>query len=112
MTTMRAPDRKRRAKKAALECLAEIQTTVCFPPKNERTRKALAAMVKLAAIPKPAREDKLIAMLYVAAQRSGWEKGPTLNEAINAANDWYYNKYGYEGPPASVALRKMGGGEA
>ena len=43
---MRAPDRKRRAQKAANETLAEV--TICKPPKNAKTRRALASMTKLA----------------------------------------------------------------
>lgn len=40
------------------------------------------------------RAEKVIAMLYVAIQREGWEKGPTIEEAIDSANDFYYFKHG------------------
>lgn len=52
----------------------------------------------------------VIAQLYVAVQRKGWEKGPTISEAIKGANDYYYAQFGYEGEPASEALIKIGGG--
>lgn len=45
--TMRAPDRRRRARKAAAETLAEV--TMCKLPKNIKTRRALVSMAKLAA---------------------------------------------------------------
>ena len=41
-------------------------------------------------------EERTIAILYCAIQKEGWQKGPTESEAIAAANDWFYNKYGYE----------------
>jgi hypothetical protein len=41
-------------------------------------------------------EERTIAILYCAIQKEGWQEGPTESEAIAAANDWFYNKYGYE----------------
>ena len=53
------------------------------------------------------KEFQVIATLYVALTKQHWEEGPSVNEAIDAANDWYYNTYGYEGDAASVGLPKM-----
>ena len=52
-------------------------------------------------------EEGIIGVLYAAMIKHSWEKGPTDDEAICAANDWFYNKYGYERGAASVRIPKM-----
>jgi hypothetical protein len=54
-----------------------------------------------------AREAReVIAKLYVASKREGWEKGPTLSEAQDAAQDWLYKVYGHEQGAASELFWK------
>ena len=36
----------------------------------------------------------VLAMLYSALVKEGWEEGPTDKEAITAAQDWFENRYG------------------
>ena len=40
--------------------------------------------------------EQVIATLYLALKREGWEKGPTVNDAIEEAHSWFYNRNGYE----------------
>lgn len=49
---------------------------------------------------------KVIATLYVAMRREGWEEGPTIDEASNLACDWFYNNFGHDREAASVEFRK------
>jgi hypothetical protein len=56
---------------------------------------------------KELKEFQVIAILYVALTKPSWAEGPTDNEAIEAANDWYYNTYGYEHGSASLEIPKM-----
>ncbi len=37
-----------------------------------------------------------ISILYRALTKEAWQKGPSPSEAIDYANDWYYNEFGYE----------------
>jgi hypothetical protein len=72
--------------------------------KDIKTMETLA----LAMVRKDQAAARVIAMLYVALTREAWMPGPTASEAIDAANDWYYSTYGYEGgDAASVAIPKM-----
>jgi hypothetical protein len=51
----------------------------------------------------------VIAKLYVAMSREGWEKGPSINEARDAAQDWLYQTYGHdEGAASEVFWRDLG----
>jgi len=50
----------------------------------------------------------VIGSLVVAVHREGWEEGPTINEANDLANTWYYAHFGYGGKAASQALEAAG----
>lgn len=54
---------------------------------------------------------KVIAVLYVAMRRQGWEEGPTISEAEEMAHDFYYNKFGHDVESARTFLTKLGGGK-
>lgn len=53
----------------------------------------------------------VIAALYRALTRQSWEEGPTDNEAIQIAHDWFYNTYGYETEFANEGMMKILTGE-
>lgn len=51
----------------------------------------------------------VIAKLYVALHREGWEPGPTTDEACLAAQDWLYSQYGNEiGAASEVFWKDLG----
>lgn len=49
----------------------------------------------------------VIAILYRALTKEHWEEGPSQNEAVEAAHDWFYNSYGYEIGSASDGFKKI-----
>jgi len=51
---------------------------------------------------------RVISTLYVAMQREGWEEGPTMREAVEAAHDWFYEQFGDERGPACEVLGALG----
>lgn len=48
-------------------------------------------------------EDRIIARLYIASERQGWEEGESLAQAQEAARDYWHNKFG----DGEAAIDKM-----
>ncbi len=107
-------DLKEAAKKIDFRPLPELKDTdTCVITIYAGDLRAFNAALKREEIKKDTERSKalaVIASLYVAIQRKGWEKGPTISEAISSANDWYYAQFGHEGGAASEELVKIGGG--